>query len=86
MSYFDRILVCRDCSNTFTFSAGEQSFYAARGLVNDPQRCPTCRSAARRGTPGAAAASTYVSYGPSASSAGANPGRCTRPPAVPAAR
>ena len=44
----DRILVCRDCGNDFTFTAGEQEFYASKGLTNSPGRCPSCR-AARRG-------------------------------------
>ena len=48
--YQDRILICRDCGQDFTFSAGEQEFYASRGLTNSPGRCPSCR-AARRGRP-----------------------------------
>jgi CxxC-x17-CxxC domain-containing protein len=40
----DRTLTCRDCGQTFTFTAGEQSFYAERGYT-DPQRCPSCRAA-----------------------------------------
>jgi CxxC-x17-CxxC domain-containing protein len=48
--YQDRILICRDCGQDFTFSAGEQEFYASRGLTNTPGRCPSCR-AARRGRP-----------------------------------
>ena len=32
----------------FLFSAGEQSFFASKGLQNDPQRCPSCRAAAKR--------------------------------------
>ena len=72
MSYFDRILVCRDCSQSFTFSSGEQAFYAARGLTNDPQRCPACRGA-RRGNPGASVANTYVNYGAFASFGGRKP-------------
>jgi len=72
MSYIDRILVCRDCSSSFTFSSGEQSFYAARGLMNDPQRCPYCRSA-RRGSATAKGADSYVSYGRFASFGGRSP-------------
>jgi CxxC-x17-CxxC domain-containing protein len=37
-------LTCRDCGQTFTFTAGEQSFYAERGYT-EPQRCPSCRAA-----------------------------------------
>ena len=46
--YEDRSLTCRDCAEEFTFSAGEQAFYASKGLTNDPQRCPSCRAAAKR--------------------------------------
>ena len=46
--YQDRTLTCRDSSETFVFSAGEQSFFASKGLQNDPQRCPSCRAAAKR--------------------------------------
>ena len=28
--YKDKTLVCRDCGNNFTFTAGEQQFYAER--------------------------------------------------------
>ncbi len=46
--YMDRSLNCRDCNEPFTFSAGEQAFFAGKGLQNDPQRCPSCRAAAKR--------------------------------------
>ena len=45
MSYQDRTLQCRDCGREFVWTAGEQEFYASRGLVNQPGRCPECRSA-----------------------------------------
>ncbi len=45
MSRFsDKVLVCRDCSNDFVFSSGEQEFYSTRGF-SDPTRCPDCRRA-----------------------------------------
>jgi CxxC-x17-CxxC domain-containing protein len=44
----DRTLTCRDCQETFVFSSGEQAFFASKGLTNEPQRCPTCRAAAKR--------------------------------------
>jgi CxxC-x17-CxxC domain-containing protein len=44
----DRTLSCRDCGQAFIFSAGEQAFFASKGLQNVPQRCPSCRAAARR--------------------------------------
>ena len=43
--YEDRTLVCRDCDAEFTFTSGEQSFYAEKGFENDPVRCPSCRAA-----------------------------------------
>jgi len=46
--YQDRSLTCRDCSEEFIFSAGEQAFFATKGLTNDPQRCPACRAVAKR--------------------------------------
>ncbi len=45
MQYNDETLYCRDCNNAFTFTAGEQEFFASRGLTNKPARCPDCRSA-----------------------------------------
>lgn len=47
--YQDRLLTCRDCGNDFTFSAGEQEFFASKGLTNAPSRCPDCRAARRNG-------------------------------------
>jgi len=44
----DRSLTCRDCGESFLFSSGEQAFFASKGLTNEPQRCPTCRAAAKR--------------------------------------
>jgi CxxC-x17-CxxC domain-containing protein len=46
--YQDRSLVCRDCGESFIFSAGEQTFFATKGLQNDPVRCVTCRAAAKQ--------------------------------------
>lgn len=48
MSYTDQTLYCRDCNQEFTFTAGEQEFYASRGLTNSPSRCPSCRSARKQ--------------------------------------
>lgn len=44
----DRTLTCRDCAGEFVFSSGEQAFFASKGLLNDPQRCPSCRAIAKR--------------------------------------
>jgi CxxC-x17-CxxC domain-containing protein len=47
--YRDRILSCRDCGKDFTFTAGEQDFFATKGLAHSPSRCPNCRAARRGG-------------------------------------
>jgi CxxC-x17-CxxC domain-containing protein len=49
MTYTDQTRTCRDCGNQFTWTAGEQEFYASRGLSNPPSRCPECRSARKTG-------------------------------------
>jgi CxxC-x17-CxxC domain-containing protein len=48
VSFMDRPLKCRECEAEFTFTAGEQAFFAEKGLMNDPQRCPECRAVRRR--------------------------------------
>ncbi|HKQ08201.1 MAG TPA: zinc-ribbon domain-containing protein [Blastocatellia bacterium] len=40
----DRTLTCADCSQPFTFSAGEQQFFQERGM-SEPKRCKECRQA-----------------------------------------
>jgi len=49
MAFADKVLVCRDCGREFTFTAGEQEFYQAKGLVNEPTRCRDCRASRRTG-------------------------------------
>ncbi len=41
----DKTLTCKDCGATFTFTVGEQQFYAEKGFTNEPARCPDCRKA-----------------------------------------
>ena len=41
--YTDRSIACADCGQEFTFTAGEQEFYAQRGFTESPKRCPSCR-------------------------------------------
>jgi CxxC-x17-CxxC domain-containing protein len=41
----DQTLTCRDCGQAFTFTHGEQEFFASRGFTNPPSRCPDCRAA-----------------------------------------
>jgi CxxC-x17-CxxC domain-containing protein len=52
--YTDRAISCADCGEEFTFSAGEQEFYAQRGFTEPPKRCPSCRARrkAQRNGPG----------------------------------
>lgn len=53
VGFVDKVLTCRDCGREFVFTAGEQEFYASRGLQNEPRRCPSCRTARRSdGGPG----------------------------------
>jgi|GEM_PF-46674 CxxC-x17-CxxC domain-containing protein len=47
-SLTDQTLYCRDCNQEFTFTSGEQEFYASRGLTNTPSRCPECRAARKQ--------------------------------------
>lgn len=49
MSFEDKQLTCRECGQSFVWTAGEQAFYAEKGLVNVPSRCPSCRQARRAG-------------------------------------
>src|SRR2546423_15682333 len=63
----DTTLTCRDCGQSFTFTSGEQDFYASRGF-SEPSRCADCRAArkSQRDTGG----SSYGSYGGSSYSGG----------------
>jgi len=45
MSFEDKSIQCSDCNTTFTFTAGEQEFFASKGFTNEPKRCPECRRA-----------------------------------------
>lgn len=37
-TYEDKTLVCKDCGKEFVFTAGEQEFYAQKGLTNEPKK------------------------------------------------
>ena len=71
MAYTDKVIMCRACGSSFTFTAGEQAFYASRGLLNQPARCPSCRSARKSGQ--APEDGGYVHYGGAASFGGRTP-------------
>ena len=47
MALSDKDLTCVDCGATFTFTAGEQEFFASKGYTNEPRRCLECRGARR---------------------------------------
>ena len=47
MNFVDKTLRCRECGNDFVFTAGEQEFYQQKGLMNQPGRCASCRTARR---------------------------------------
>ncbi|HTD78520.1 MAG TPA: CxxC-x17-CxxC domain-containing protein [Chloroflexota bacterium] len=63
----DTTLACRDCGQAFTFTSGEQDFYASRGF-SEPSRCADCRAARKAQRDGGG--SSYGSYGSSSSSYG----------------
>jgi len=48
MSFTDKSILCSDCGTTFTFTAGEQEFFASKGFTNDPKRCSQCRQAKKQ--------------------------------------
>lgn len=75
LSYTDKQLTCRDCGSPFLFTAGEQEFYASKGLMNEPSRCASCRSQRKssRTTFDEESSSGYVRYGAFASFGGRTP-------------
>ncbi|MDA1220059.1 MAG: zinc-ribbon domain containing protein [Chloroflexi bacterium] len=45
MAISDKNLTCVECAQDFTFTVGEQEFFASKGFTNEPSRCPQCRAA-----------------------------------------
>ncbi len=45
MALSDKTLTCVECGYEFTFTVGEQEFFASRGYTNEPKRCTQCREA-----------------------------------------
>ncbi len=45
MALSDKTLTCVECGYEFTFTAGEQEFFASKGYTNEPKRCTQCRGA-----------------------------------------
>lgn len=52
--YQDKTLICKDCGQEFTFTAGEQEFYAEKGFQNEPARCKDCRNSRKASSNGGA--------------------------------
>jgi CxxC-x17-CxxC domain-containing protein len=44
MEFQDRVLHCVDCGAEFTWTAGEQAFYADKKFKNEPKRCRACKA------------------------------------------
>ena len=59
MAYEDRSLSCVECSQSFTFSADDQTYHAEKGYTNEPKRCPSCRQAKRAGQYGSGGGGGY---------------------------
>ena len=60
--YEDKTLSCRDCNQSFVFTAGEQEFFASRGFTNEPTRCPECRAERKRSQGGGYSGGGYGGY------------------------
>ena len=65
----DTTLTCRDCGQAFTFTSGEQDFYASRGF-SEPSRCAGCRAERKAQRDGGG--SSYSSYGSSSGYGGSD--------------
>lgn len=60
--YVDETLTCTDCNASFTFTSGEQEFFAMKGFTNKPNRCPDCRAARKaQGGRGGGGGGSYTS-------------------------
>jgi CxxC-x17-CxxC domain-containing protein len=73
LAYVDKQIACRDCGRTFVFTGGEQEFYATKGLMHEPSRCPSCRTARRANRSSLEEADGYVKYGNFVSFGGRTP-------------
>jgi CxxC-x17-CxxC domain-containing protein len=61
--FAEKTLTCRDCGQPFTFTQGEQEFFAQKGFTNEPNRCPDCRAANKRSRGAGGYRSAYSSGG-----------------------
>ncbi|HEY3336653.1 MAG TPA: zinc-ribbon domain containing protein [Candidatus Limnocylindrales bacterium] len=69
----DKTLTCADCSQSFTFTASEQDFYAERGFT-EPRRCPSCRAAKKAQRNAEGGGGSYSSGGGYSSGSGYSSG------------
>ena len=60
--YTDQTLTCRDCAQSFQFTASEQDFYSQRGF-STPLRCPSCRASRKAARGDSGGGSSYSSGG-----------------------
>jgi CxxC-x17-CxxC domain-containing protein len=44
IEYRDKAIKCVECGQDFVFTAGEQLFFADKGLRNEPKRCKVCKA------------------------------------------
>ena len=44
MEFEDKSLKCVDCASEFTWTAGEQLFFADKQFKNEPKRCKVCKA------------------------------------------
>jgi len=65
VSFSDKTITCRDCGQSFVWTASEQEFYQSRGFENQPVRCRDCRNRRKseRGQSGSSSYSTDYSNG-----------------------
>ncbi|HEY33144.1 MAG TPA: hypothetical protein G4O10_08580 [Dehalococcoidia bacterium] len=40
--FWDQVIHCGDCGQSFVFTAGEQAFFLSKSL-SEPKRCKPCR-------------------------------------------
>jgi CxxC-x17-CxxC domain-containing protein len=62
--YENKVLICKDCGNSFDFTVRDQMFYAEKGFENEPQRCRDCRSARKSQRTNATGGGSSLSSGP----------------------
>ncbi len=79
----DKTLKCIDCGKEFTFTTGEQDFYAQKGFTNAPTRCPSCRAARKAAREEGGSYRSSGSYGEQRQMYPAVCAQCGKPTEVP---